>query len=111
MPNNGQLEIAGLFPPQKVDPALAKLGLTADQVRAMTGASERDEITTTEAAEILGLSQRRIQEICDEGILLVEGRDWHKLPAVPGARSGGHFRIRRAAVVALRGSSELPQQP
>jgi hypothetical protein len=53
-----------------------------------------DEVGTREAAEILGLSQRRVQSMCDEGIL-AEGRDWRRTPC----RSGhSHYRIKRAAL-------------
>jgi hypothetical protein len=53
-----------------------------------------DEIGTREAAKICGLSQRRINAMCDEGVLL-EGRDWWR---PPGSRRNGNYRIKRAAI-------------
>lgn len=55
-----------------------------------------DEVGTREAARLIGCSRRHIQQMCDEG-RLVEVRDWRK---VFGGRGG--YRIRRAAVMALR---------
>jgi hypothetical protein len=57
-----------------------------------------DEVASREAAELLGCSVRHVQQLCDEG-RLVEGQDWRKLTS-RGAR--GEYRIRRAAVLALR---------
>jgi hypothetical protein len=56
-----------------------------------------DEIGTREAAQILGLSQRRVQALCDEGVL-VEGKDWRRNPA----SKRGAYRITRSAVIGLR---------
>jgi len=58
--------------------------------------SHGDYIRTTEAGRILGLSQHRVEDLCNEG-KLVEGKDWWRV----GER--GWLRIRRAAVLAMRG--------
>jgi hypothetical protein len=60
---------------------------------------EEDEIGTREAAKILGLSQRRVQAMCDEG-LLTEGKDWRRPASIKGA---AWYRIKRTAVLRLRG--------
>lgn len=60
-----------------------------------------DEVGTREAARLIGCSVRHVQAMCDEG-KIVEGRDWRKLPG-PG-RGFKHYRIRSAAVLALRAS-------
>jgi hypothetical protein len=57
-----------------------------------------EEIGSAEAARILGLSQRRVQSLCEEGVL-VEGRDWRKNPCASG---DGNLRIQREAVLRLR---------
>ena len=83
---------------------LAKAGLTAAQVAPAASAHvapEEDWISTSEAGKILGKSQRRIQSICDEGVLLQPIKDWRKLPPKPGVRQGGHYQIRRASVMRL----------
>ena len=56
-----------------------------------------EEVGTGMAARILALSQRRVQALCDEGIL-VEGRDWRRAPTLTGR---SHYQIRRAALVEL----------
>lgn len=61
-----------------------------------------DEVGTREAAGLLGVSQRTMQEYCDGGILR-EGIDWRQNPARPGSPKGGCIRIKRAAVLKLRG--------
>jgi hypothetical protein len=53
-----------------------------------------DEVTTYEASRILGVSPRRVQAMCDEGIL-AEGRDWRRNMSRSGT---GHYRIRRSAL-------------
>lgn len=57
-----------------------------------------DEIGTAEAAGILGCSQRRVQELCDSGVLR-EGVDWRKNVAVG---KNGHYKITRVSVMRLR---------
>ena len=59
---------------------------------------EETEIGTGEAAKLLGLSQRRVNEMCDEGIF-VEGRDWWR---PPGRSRNGRYHLKRAAVLRLR---------
>ena len=59
---------------------------------------EEEEIGTREAARLLGLSQRRVNEMCDQG-LFVEGRDWWR---PPGQKRGGQYHIRRAAVLRMK---------
>jgi hypothetical protein len=51
-----------------------------------------DEVDIQEAAEILGLSPRRVREMCDQGRFL-EGAEWRQ----PGGE-GGKIFIRREAV-------------
>ena len=58
-----------------------------------------DEVVTSEAARLIGCSVRHVQQMCDEG-QLAEGRDWRKLPG--RGRGFRHYRIRAAAVLALR---------
>jgi hypothetical protein len=55
-----------------------------------------------------GKSLRRVQAICEEGVLLKPFADWRQLPTKPGSRQGGHFQIRRASVERLsRASGEF----
>lgn len=56
-----------------------------------------DECGLPEAAQILGLSQRRVNEMCDAGVF-VEGRDWRQ----PGGE-GGKIFIKRSVVIARSG--------
>lgn len=57
------------------------------------------EISTAEAAELLGCSVRHIQALCDEGVLK-EVTEWRK---VAGRAAGGKvYRIKRSAVLRLR---------
>ena len=53
-----------------------------------------EEVGTSIAAKLLGLSQRRVQAMCDEGIL-EEGRDWRRPPTITGF---SHYLIRRTAL-------------
>ncbi len=55
-----------------------------------------EEISTTLAAHILGLSQRRVQAMIDEG-KFVEGKDWTQ----PGGPRGRYF-LKLAAVLARK---------
>ena len=57
----------------------------------------QDELTTRQAAKVLGVSLRRMQAICDEGRLL-EGTDWRKIDAGTSAR----YHIKRDSVLRLR---------
>jgi hypothetical protein len=59
---------------------------------------EEDEIGTREAGVILGLSQRRVNDMCDEGIF-AEGRDWWR---PPGRKRGGQYHLKRAAVLRMK---------
>ena len=56
-----------------------------------------DEVGTAEAARMLNRSQRRIQSMCDEGIL-VEGKDWRRSPTITGH---SHYLIRKSALASL----------
>lgn len=58
----------------------------------VVNASDDEEMTTAAAAKELGLSQRRVQDMCDAGIF-VEGIDWRR----PGGVRGKYF-IKRSAV-------------
>lgn len=55
-----------------------------------------DEIGTAEAACMAGLSQRRIESICEEGVLR-ENIDWTR----PGGPRGC-YKIKRASLLRLR---------
>ena len=55
-----------------------------------------DEISTAEAARILGCGVSWVGSLCDRGTL-VEGKDWHRIS------KRGNYKIKRAAVLALRG--------
>jgi len=57
-----------------------------------------EEIGTAHAARILGLSQRRIESMCDEGVL-AQGEDWWRMP---GSSRPGKYRIKLASVMRLR---------
>ena len=57
-----------------------------------------EEVSVREAMQILNLSERRVQQLCEEGILL-EGRDWRKNPC-PGPN--GTYLIKRKSVLALQ---------
>ena len=59
-----------------------------------------NEIGVRQAAELLGVSKRRVQAMCDEGVLS-EGRDWRKKPSLG---PNGTYLIRFDAVMRLRGS-------
>ena len=63
-----------------------------------------EEVGTADAARILGCSVRKIQEMCDEGVLR-EGADWRKLPG-KGGQNGTFYRIRRQAAVGFRHSGD-----
>ena len=52
--------------------------------------------------EILSLSLRRIQMMCDEGVHLVPSRDWRKHPPLPGTVRGGNYQISNTSVLRLR---------
>ena len=67
--------------------AAAASGSPAGQVAAMVSDSERDTISTTEAADMLGLRERRIRQLAAAGSL-------------PGRKSGGHWSFERADVAA-----------
>jgi hypothetical protein len=58
-----------------------------------------DEVGTGLVARILGVSTRRVQALCDEGVLM-EGRDWRKKPC---GGPNGTYLIRKEAVMKLRG--------
>lgn len=55
-----------------------------------------EEISSGDAARILGVSRRTIQWYCESGVL-VEGKDWRKNPS-----PGGHLRIKRSSVLRIR---------
>ena len=57
-----------------------------------------DEVGTAIAAKLLAKSQRRIQSMCDEGIL-VEGQDWRRAPTLTGR---SHYQIRRTALEKMK---------
>jgi hypothetical protein len=59
-----------------------------------------DEITTAEAAKILGCGTTWVARICDEGKLR-EGLDWRRI----GTR--GNYRIKRQSVMRLRGELDV----
>jgi hypothetical protein len=63
---------------------------------------QEDEIGTAEAARIIGLSQRRVIAMCDEGVF-VEGRDWRR---PPGAQRAGNYKIKRMAAERIRNGGE-----
>jgi hypothetical protein len=56
-----------------------------------------NEIGVRQAAELLGKSRRRVQAMCDEGVL-VEGRDWRK----SDPRPSGRYLIKFDSVMKLR---------
>src|SRR5258708_1563725 len=60
-----------------------------------------EEINSREAARLLGVSLRWMQNLCDTGVLH-EQLDWRKLPA---RGTNGGYRIKRAAVMRLRRES------
>ncbi len=60
-----------------------------------------EEIGTAEAAQLLGLSQRRVQDLCDNGTFR-PGIDWRK----PGTGPNAKYLIRRAAVLLRRNRCE-----
>jgi hypothetical protein len=64
---------------------------------------EEEEISSRAAAQLLGLSQRRVNRMCEHGIL-VEGRDWWR---PPGRNRGGRYHLKRAAVLNLKQSANL----
>ena len=53
------------------------------------------EIDTAVAAQILGCSKRKVQSLCDMGVLM-ERRDWRRLV------DGGRYHLRRRSVVLFR---------
>ena len=55
-----------------------------------------EEIGTAEAAKIIGVSVRRVQQMCDEGPL-VEGRDWRR------PIGNGFYKIKRASAIRASG--------
>lgn len=55
-----------------------------------------DEISTSEAARILGCAPDWVGRLCDQG-KFIEGRDWRRI----GER--GNYKIKRASVIALAG--------
>ena len=55
------------------------------------------EIDVGQAAQLLGKSKRRIQAMCDEGVLR-EGRDWRK----SDPRPSGRYLIKFDSVMRLR---------
>lgn len=59
---------------------------------------EEEEIGTRAAAQILGLSQRRVNDMCEDGILL-EGRDWWR---PPGHKRRGQYHLKRTSVMRLK---------
>jgi len=75
---------------------------SSSQPAAQNPPPAEDWITTTEAADISGYSQRRIQALCDEGFF-VAGADWKQRPAMDGKRSAGRIFIRRSALKKLEG--------
>jgi transposase len=56
-----------------------------------------EEVSTREAAHLLGVSKRTMQRICEE--LLQEGVDWRKVPALG---PNGSYRIKLEAVVRMK---------
>jgi len=56
-----------------------------------------EEISTRLAARLLGVSQRRMQAYCDEGVLR-EGIDWRKNPS---RGPNGMYHIRRESVLRM----------
>lgn len=62
-----------------------------------------DEISTNEAASILGCSSHWVGQMCDQG-RLEEGKDWRRI----GTR--GNYRIKRASILALRFPHGLPEE-
>src|ERR1700722_18049539 len=60
--------------------------------------AEEEEIGTFAAAQLLGLSQRRVNRMCEHGILL-EGRDWWR---PPGRKRGGQYHLKRTAILRLK---------
>ena len=54
-----------------------------------------DEITSREAAKLLGIGLRQVQAICDLG-KLNEGTDWRKMPG-----PNGRYHLKRSAVLKL----------
>lgn len=54
-----------------------------------------DEISTSEAARILGCQPDWVSRMCDRGDL-IEGRDWRRI----GTR--GNYRIKRSSVIRLK---------
>lgn len=66
--------------------------------------NNEEEIGTALAAKLLGISQRRVVQLCDEDVLR-EGRDWWRI------NGRGHYHIRRAAVRALKDFSAEPAIP
>ena len=61
--------------------------------------SSEDEITTTEAADILGCTLDWVGRMCDRGTL-IEGEDWRRI----GER--GSYRIKRSSILKLRDIKE-----
>jgi hypothetical protein len=57
-----------------------------------------DEISTREAAQMLGCSVRHVQAMCDYGVFR-ECTDWRRNPVPPGGRRGGVYRIKRESVL------------
>jgi plasmid maintenance system antidote protein VapI len=58
-----------------------------------------NEIGVRQAAELLGVTRRRVQAMCDEGVLR-EGSDWRKSAALG---PNGTYWIKFASVMRLRG--------
>ena len=58
-------------------------------------------LTSGEAAEVLGVSRSTAVRLIEDGLLPAL-----RLPARPGGRAKGHWRVRKADAVALRRKME-----
>ena len=67
-------------------------------------AVESPEVSTAEAARFLGLSQRRVEQLCLQGVLARE-KDWFRMR---GVKKLGKYRIRRESVLRLRYGKDSP---
>lgn len=65
-----------------------------------------DELLTSgQAAEVIGVSRSTVVRLIEDGVL-----PGFRLPARPGGRTKGHWRVRRADAVELRRKMESQGQ-